>query len=219
MVDLTSCISYNKDQPICLPNENTTWYLGTKNFVTWYIFNPIYNPYESLNLYFYYEKDYFYYQTINFTNIGTNRGFFPVFIDNQWFPMNCTEKDINWNYTLLLLGNKINPNNILNDTLSQWKPVKFNIIQNASLSCSNNNNYNISNINNEDNKTGNKLDTWKIIVIVILIIVTLIITILLFYIRKKLFRFFKKDNNLNEKIIYIENVCYQKPDEPDYHKN
>lgn len=223
MTDPTTCITYNKEQPICTPNENSTWYSGTKNMVTWYMFNSIYLPYGSLDLYFYYEKDYFYYKTINISNIGTNRGFYPVYIDNNWFPLNCSERDINWNYTLLLIGNKINPDNILNDTFSKWKPVKFNIIQNASSTCSNNNNYNITNVNNTAKKyeQENNFDTWKIIIIVVLIIMILIISILIFYMRKKFYNFFKKENedkNLNEKIIYIENISFQKPNEFDQSK-
>lgn len=217
MTDPTKCITYNKDQPICSPNENSTWYSGTKNLVTWYIFNSIYNLYDSLDLYFYYEKDYFYYKTINFTNIGANRGFYPVYIDNNWFPINCTEKDIKWNYTVLLIGNKLNADIIINDTVSQWKPVNFNIIQNASSNCFNNN-YNNTNGNNTNkiNNQENKIDTWKIIIIVVLIIMIIIITILIISIRKKFFRFFKKENEdkiLNEKIICIEGMPFQKPNE------
>jgi hypothetical protein len=217
MTDPTTCITYNKEQPICSPNENSTWYLGTQNLVTWYMFNSIYLPYDSLNLYFYYKKDYFYYKTINFTNIGTNRGFYPIYIDNKWFPINCTEKDIKWNYTVLLIGNKLNADIIINDTFSQWKPVNFNIIQNASSNCFNNN-YNITNDNNTNSKSNQeiKFDTWKIIIIVVLIIMAIIISIFIFYIRKKIFIFFKKENKhniSNEKISYNKNVSFQKPNE------
>lgn len=219
MVISTICIKNSiskNDQPICSPNENSTWYSGT-NLVTWYIYNSIYLEYDILNLYFYYEKDFNYYQIINFTNIETNRGFYPVNIDNNWFPINCTENDIKWNYTLLLLGNTTNPNYVLNDTLSEWKRVNFNIIQNSSISCINNS----SNINNSNNYgSDSKLDKWKIIVIVVVIILTIIILSILFYIRKKVFISFKnKNKKINETQIYIKEVYYQKPNEADYKLN
>lgn len=212
----TVCIKDIKEQPICSPDENSTWYSGSTNLVTWYIYNSIYLDYGRLNLYFYYEKDFNYYQIINFTNIGTNRGFYPVKIDNSWFPINCTENDIKWKYTLLLLGNTTNPNYVLNDTLSEWKRVNFNIIQNSSISCLNNN----SSINSGNLSSDSKFDKWKIIVIVIVIILIIVTLSILFYIRKKLLILFKnKNKKINKKHIYIKDVYYQKPNEADCNLN
>lgn len=225
MSNITLCPFEVTDTHICYPTINSTWYEGTNNMVKWFIFDPIYrNNYSSLSLYFYYKNNYQYHQTVKFTNIAIDKGFYPFFIDKNFFPINCTENEIKWDYSLLLVGNKINPNIVLNSTFSDWIPTNFILIQNSSQSCSNNsygmNNTIINPFNNEKNNEihNNNLDKWKIIIIVVLILIFLIISIIiLFLIRKKIYKKISKKDNICE-ILFLENekkdnIKIIKPDE------
>lgn len=205
-------------QPVCTPNNNTIWYINTWNFVTWDITNILYFNYDKLSLYFYYQENYKFYKTVNFTNIGSNDGYYSLLINNSFLPK-C-EKNKNWNYSLLLVGDNVNPDDEITDKLSKWKRVDFNIIQN--ISCSDNNNNTItnsSNIQSESNKNGTKnIEIWKIIVIVICCILLCLITIILIrlmYIKKIIIR---KNKNYNEKnhnevnCEILKETIYQKPE-------
>lgn len=192
----TLCQLKYTNQPICNPNINTTWYQGNNKLITWSIYSPLYSNYKSLNLYFYYRKNYQYFSTINFTNIGINKGYYSILIDYNWFPTNCTENDITWDYTVLLLGNGMNPNNELNNTLSEWVPVNFNLIQNKSnVPCLNiDNQTSITNNSTSNiipsNYKSNKMDIWKIIVIVISLLIFILICLL--FIKIKFYKKVKK---------------------------
>lgn len=213
MSNITLCPFEVTDTHICYPAKNTIWYYGTNNMVKWFIFDPIYrNNYTSLSLYFYYKNNYQYYQTTKFSNIGIDKGFYPFFIDNSFFPINCTENEIKWDYSLLLVGNKINPNIVLNSTFSDWKPTNFILIQNSSQSCYNNNNSITNSSNNEI--YNNKIDKWKIIIIVVLIIILLIILIvIMFLIRKKIYKKITKNENICEILSLKNENENMKPDE------
>jgi hypothetical protein len=216
MSNVTLCPFEITDTHICYPTKKSTWYLGTNDLIKWFVYDPIYhNNYSSLSLYFYYRKNYQYYQTVNFTNIGIDRSFYPLFIDNSFFPINCTENELRWDYSLLLLGDKENPNIVLNSTFSKWIPTNFILIQNASQSCSNNTSNVINSPSNEENNiVNNKIDTWKIIVIIVLIFVFLLLLILILFFRKKFFKKNKKEDDIYE-IIVEKNIIIKnmKPDE------
>lgn len=64
-------------QKICLPINNDLWYKGTYNLITWEIAYPYYKIPSSptLDIYFYYQENYQYYHTVNFTNININDGY------------------------------------------------------------------------------------------------------------------------------------------------
>lgn len=218
MSNITLCPFEITDTHICYPTTNSTWYEGTNNMVKWFIFDPIYrNNYSSLSLYFYYKNNYQYYQTVKFTNIAIDRGFYPFFIDKNFFPINCTENELKWDYSLLLLGNKINPNIVLNSSFSDWIPTNFILIQNASQSCFENINNTMTNSSDIQNNNNfgymKKIETWKIIVIVIcciLLLIILAILIRLLYIKKIIFRKNKNHSEINN--IILKEIVYQKPE-------
>lgn len=239
MSNITFCPPKITSKHICYPQEGSMWYENTNNMVKWYIYDPIYhNNYTSLSLYFYYIENYQYYKTISFKNIAIDRGFYPFTIDNGFFPKNCTEKEIKWNYSLLLIGDTIDDNIVLNNTLIGWIPTDFILVQNASKSCSTNitnnntftdNSQNSSISQNEYGISGTKnIKNWEIIVIVIcclLFILLSIILLRLIYIKKIIIRKngncenikninIKEIKELNKDIIYTKhdiNNKYEKP--------
>lgn len=224
MNDNSLCPPKLTNNHICYPKENSILYEGMDFMVKWYIYDPIYHQnYSSLSLYFYYKKNYLYYKTLSFKDIGIDRGYYPLTIDNTFFPINCTENEIKWDYSLLLTGDKVDENVVLNNSLIGWIPTNFILIQNASSSCLNNtiNNTSIDNSKNssifQNNNTENiKIEPWKIIVIVICCLLLLIVSIILIrltYIKKMLIRknkdFYEieeniKNINVNKEIIYKE---------------
>lgn len=200
--------------PICLPDNSSLWYNGTFNLVSWDITNILYYPYDKLNLYFYYRNEYQFTNTINFTNIGAKDGYYSVFINNNWFP-SC-EENKTWNYTALLVGNDINPEDQINNKVSKWKRIDFNVVQNGT--CSDNIPSNTSNSQNTNSNPNNiKLENWKIAVIVICCSLFIIICLILIKIK-----FFKKMKNKDieikiiEKEIIINDGILQKPNEIDF---
>lgn len=220
MSNTTLCPFNITSTPVCTPDVNTTWYEGSHYFVKWFIYHPDFDKYEIINLYFYYMENYQYYKTVNYLNISSIRGYYPVFIDNSFFPINCTEKDITWDYRLLLIGNNIDPNSVLNDTLGigKWHPTKFYLVQKSSNSCSNNiySNSTFSNssgIQSESNLSSSKImDTWKIVVITICCVLFILISMILLKLT-----FFKNSKELkNKKLKYIkQETIYIKPDQKD----
>jgi hypothetical protein len=199
------CSSQDYSQPVCTPNNKTIWYSNTYNLATWEVSNTLYFYYDKLNIYFYYRKNYQFFKTVNFTNIGINQGYYSLYVNNDFFPSNCTQNVEIFNYTMLLLGNGTNPDDVIDDPLSKWERIDFNIIQN--ITCvSNNNTSNETNIQYENSKSDNslKLEVWKIIIIVICCLLFIIISIILIKIK-----FFK-----NKKTFIKNNdLIYQKPNE------
>lgn len=222
MTDNSLCPPKLTNNHICYPKENSIWYEGMDFMIKWYIYDPIYHQnYTSLNLYFYYKKNYLYYKTLDFKNIGIDRGYYPLTIDNTFFPINCTENEIKWDYSLLLTGDKVDENIVLNNSLIGWIPTNFILIQNASSSCLNNiinntltdNTKNSTIIQNENNIGNKNIDVWKIIVIVICCVLLIIISVILIrfiYIKKIIIIKRKNNKEINES---IKNLNNNKPDE------
>lgn len=209
------------NQPVCLPTNETIWYKNTWNFVSWDIKSPYYIKYNKLNLYFYYQENYKFYKTVSFNNIGANNGFYSLLVNDRFFPI-C-EENKNWNYSVLLVGEGVDPDNEISSMIPTWHRIDFNVIQNGTCSdvinnstINNNNTSNSSVIQDVTNPSNTKIDTWKIIVIVIcllLIIIISIILIRLIYIKKIIIKNNKKLNKTESNIITIdikENM-YQKP--------
>lgn len=229
------CSVSNNTQGICLPQNNDLWYKGSYNLITWSL---LYTPYRkpespTLDIYFYYQENYKYYHTINFTNININDGYHVIYVNDSFFPNN-NETNKKWEYMAIIVGNSTNPDKEIYNIFSDFPKVDFYIIQNTSIlptstfytqsntlnieSTNSGNSVNNGNINH--NYKNNNIETWKIIVITICIILFLLILFISIWIyRKKLF--FKNINKYkkSENIIICEkpdlkesNVLkYQKP--------
>lgn len=213
------CNAKTEKQPVCLPNNETVWYQNTWNLVTWELTGLLYINYEHLNLYFYYQKNYNFYKTLDFKNINKGNGYFSLLVNDSFFP--TCEQNKNWNYSLLLLGNDTNPDDVINNKLTKWNRVDFNIIQNSSCINNNLNSTNITNISNPQNSESDnndvinkKFETWKIIIIAICCLLFIIISAILVrltFIKKRN----KKNNEFNEIIEdkILNKVIYIKPDD------
>lgn len=106
-----SCIA----SPICCPQENTIWKYNTYNLLVWSIMYPPYSNDSLIDIYFYYKENYQYYHIINLTDVNVGFGYHVFYIDDKWFPISLdfnTTKS--WNYTVLIVKNKVNPDNELN---------------------------------------------------------------------------------------------------------
>lgn len=211
MDNITNCVS----EPVCHPNKDTLWYTQTYNLVTWWIMNPRFIYYESFDLYFYYIENYIYFPVKNFTKIDVNNGYYSVYVNDEWFPNNYINKT--WNFTLLIVGSGKNPAEEINDKLSKFPKINFNIIQNGTYGNENNTNYQNSSISqNENINTNNniKIETWKIIVISICSILFVIISIILIrlvYIKKRIIKNNKEPNEICSIIKIDIKEKYQKP--------
>lgn len=215
------CYSRTEEQPVCLPNNSTIWYKNTWNIVNWDLTGLLYIRYERLSLYFYYQENYNFYETLSFKNINRGNGYVSLLVNDSFFP-SCVQ-DKKWNYSLLVLGNDTNPDDVINNRLSDFKRIDFNIIQNGTCTdkfnnstIKNNTLTNSSNMNNNDNISV-KMETWKIIVIVIcclLFIIISIILIRLIYIKKIIINKNIKSNKNEKNIITIDikEKIYKKPD-------
>lgn len=210
MSNKTSCTS----KSVCMPSKETIWYSNSYNLVTWQILYSGYIYYDTLDFYFYYEENYKYFISSNFTNIKVNNGYYSVFVDNNWFPNN-SYIDKTWNYTLLVIGSGINPENEIYNQLSTFPKINFNIIQNIT-----NNNGSISPSTPENNscteckynENNIKMQPWKIITITICCVIIIILFIsFLFYKKRKLNKQKAKKDNIIE-VTIIEHL-YQKPDD------
>lgn len=235
-------ISKHCTQNICSPKNKDLWYKDTYNLITWEIAYPYYKIPSSptLSIYFYYQENYQYYHTFNYTNININDGFHVIYINDSFFPNN-NELNKKWEYMVIIVGNSTNPDEEINNIFSNFPKVEFNIIQNMttlptsiSIQSSTSNIIPTSSeksINNENlnyNYKNNNVETWKIIVITIcLILLFLIIFLGIWIYRKK--RFLKNtmeyEESINISIIYekpdlkeindIKKVNYQKPNQID----
>lgn len=220
-----NCIISNTTQPICsnkeicCPNYDSTWYSETYNLITWEKINPAYFNYNLLDIYFYYKKDYQKIHIMNFTNISVGKGYYIVYVDDKWFLNNSLNlgETKTWNYTIIIVGNKINVDNELDNTFSPFKSVDFNIIQKGKINTSNitqiipvsnSTNY----VNSEQTIQKDKFDIWKIILIVISFIIIIIICFLIYKLKiyKKVKKSFKSDEKKTSETLY------QKPNEIEY---
>jgi hypothetical protein len=215
-----SChIQKDYSQPVCFPNSKSIWYNGTYNLISWDITNGLYFSYDKLNLFFYYRKNYQFFKTVNFTNIGASDGYYSVLVKNDWFPENCSQNNITWDYSALLIGENINPDDQINNKVSEWKRIDFKVVQNGTCidninnSTINNNTSNSSSVQSDTHFSNAKIDTWKIIVIVVCCVLLCLITITLIrliYIKKIIIRKNKNYNEINGK--NLKEIINQKPD-------
>lgn len=223
-----SCIPNSKNQyicsnmAICCPYKSLIWN-SRFNLITWNMMYPAYGNNSLIDIYFYYIKDYQYFHIMNFTDISVGIGYYIVDIDNKWFLNTSLETGVmkEWNYTVIIVSNKINPDLELNDKLSNYRSVDFTIIQNGTLTQSSTYSNlptptdSISNRNTKnDNGYKNSLEIWKIIVIIVGVIIFLLIVFLLIY--KKIFKNKTAKEFHNEHITEV--IIFQKPDEPTYQK-
>jgi hypothetical protein len=81
---------------------------------------------------------------MNFTDISLGKGYQIVYIDKKWFLNETTNigRSQMWNYTIIIMGNKVNPDLQLDNTFSPFKNVNFNIIQEGYLKHSETNSIN-----------------------------------------------------------------------------
>lgn len=204
------CSTKDYNQPVCTPTSTSVWYNDTYNIITWDITNGLYFYYEKLNLYFYYRENYIFYETVNFKNISANKGYYSLLVDKNWFPKNqYNENNITLDYSLLLVGNDIDPYKEINDRTSKWKRVDFKLNSNNTYI-----NKTVTQDSSNNIKNNLKMDVWKIIIISIccfLIIVILLILIKIILFKKKQ-KTINKNNEINEIII---DKGFQKPDEID----
>lgn len=216
-------ISKHCTQNICSPKNKDLWYKDTYNLITWEIAYPYYKIPSSptLSIYFYYQENYQYYHTFNYTNININDGFHVVYINDSFFPNN-NELNKKWEYMVIIVGNSTNPDEEINNIFSNFPKVEFNIIQNMTslptsisiqsstsniIPTSSENSINNGNINY--NYKNNNIETWKIIVITICLILLFLISFLGIWIYRK--KRFLKSTIEYEESINIE-IIYEKPD-------
>lgn len=209
------------DMAICCPYKSLNW--NSKfNLVTWNMMYPAYGNNSLVDIYFYYIKDYQHFHIMNFTDISVGIGYYIIDIDNKWFLNTSLEtgKMKEWNYTVIIVSNKVNPDLELNDKLSNYRSVDFTIIQNGTLTQSSTYSNlpiptnSISDENRKNYVYKNGFSIWKIIVIILGLIIFLLVICLLIYkkIRKR-----KTTKEFHDEHI-TEIIIYQKPDEPTYQK-
>lgn len=234
---LKICKLTGTDNSICLPKNNDVWYKGTYNLITWSIMYPYYNIPKSptLSIYFYYQENYQYHHTLNFTNININDGYHVIYINDSFFPNN-NENNKKWQYMVIIVGNSTNPDKEINNLFTNFPKIDFYIVQNTSVLPSSTiysqsptissiytNTETSINVNENINK---KFETWKIIVIIICFILFILISTVVFLNYRKKRKFFKnifknKKSFENIEIIYSKpdqknsknNIIYQKPNQ------
>lgn len=181
--------------------------------MTWEIANPIYQTEYSLNIFFYYYKNYHYYQTIGFKNVNVNDGYQVIYVNDSFFP-NINETNIKWNYMVIIVGNNSDPDKEIKNVFSPFQRVNFYIYQNStslSFSTTSQTLYHLptstENIaKNEKSYVDYKIQTWKIIVISISLFILILLIIIIIITRKR--RIFKR--KLRES-NFVE-IIYQKPE-------
>lgn len=129
MDNLESPIICN-NSTICSPTNTSIWHENSWNIIKWNIFDTLYINYDKLDIYFYYRENYQYYNTFNINKIPVNKGFQPIFLNNTYF--NKKENNTLY-YSILVIGEGINPNDELNNTLSKWKPINFKITNKTNI--------------------------------------------------------------------------------------
>lgn len=230
------CSVSNNKQGICLPQNNDIWYKNTYNLITWSLSYQYYRKPESptLNIYFYYQENYQYYHTVNFTNININDGYHVIYINDSFFPNN-NETNKKWEYMAIIVGNSTDPDKEINNIFSNFPKINFYVIQNTSilststiytqsstliqLPTSSENSITIGNTNYSSSK--NNIETWKIIVITICCILFILISFfgIWIYRKKRFFKNIKENNENNENNVKKEyeefkniKIIYEKPD-------
>lgn len=202
---------------ICCPQKNTIWYYNTYNLLVWNMMFPLYSNNSLIDIYFYYKENYQYSHIINLTNINIGVGYHIFYIDDKWFPTSLSLGDTKvWNYTLLIVPNNVNPDYEINNKLSEYISVDFNVIQNVTLDKPTiGNNITVptnSSIIGDGGEPKRNLEVWKIILIIICCLLIIIIISLLIYMKKRTINLrnkFKNQNFLN----ITDSKILQKPDD------
>ncbi|KAI9243700.1 hypothetical protein BY458DRAFT_530358 [Sporodiniella umbellata] len=132
-----SCLNEANSVSICSPTPSSVWYNDTVYDITWKYNNPIFIPYDNLDLHLLLLDNGVYQSVKNWTGLAKTVGVLVPRVDDTWFPSLLPENSPNVSRTMyfFIVGAGVDIQEDLEkmpSSQSQFKPpVSFTLIQNA----------------------------------------------------------------------------------------
>ncbi|KAI8359981.1 hypothetical protein BD560DRAFT_405100 [Blakeslea trispora] len=179
-----TCGSQNNSVAICSPNSDSVWTNNTDQEITWKYNNPVFNSFDTLDLYLLYRpNDSIWQPLLKWPGLDKTKGVFITHVNDSWYPapLASNNSNVTWTMQLYLTGSGYDYQSDLELIPSSHNyfpaPQPFTLIQSSSettvpsttvtSSTTTDSPTSTSTSDSSSNPTANKLPGWAIAVICI----------------------------------------------------